>query len=119
MNSHVHCQLTPLVEPCATLVAPERFLFVVVRVGSHVVPDVALEGFATDVTLVQLLVLVKGEDVTLKGVRPGISLIAQVALVLPGPNVHFHVRLEVATEIHNSSAKEERHVSLNLLITWK
>ena len=72
------------------------------------VSDVAFEGLSTNVTLVQLLVLVKREDVTLKGVRPGISLVTKVALVLPGPNMHFHVRLEVATEIDNSSAKEER-----------
>ena len=42
----------------------------------------SLEALVADVTLVHLLVLVEGEDVTLQGVRPGVGLVTQVALVV-------------------------------------
>ena len=59
MNAHVHGELGALVEAGAALPAAERLFLLVLRVGAHVVADVALEALAADVALVQPLVLVE------------------------------------------------------------
>ena len=52
-------ELRPLVEAGAALPAAERLLLLVLRVGAHVVADVALEALPADVALVEPLVLVE------------------------------------------------------------
>ena len=96
MDPHVYSQLTALVEPCSTLVTPKGFLLMVISVGPHVVPDVALERLATNVALVKLFVLMERQDVSFQCVGPGVSLVAEVALVLARSHVHLHVGLEVS-----------------------
>ena len=67
----------------------------VISVGPHVVPDVALKRLATNVALVKLFVLMERQDVSFQCVGPGVSLVAEVALVLPCARVELGVRLEV------------------------
>ena len=74
MNPHVNCQLRSLVESCPTLGAAKRLLLRLGRVGSHVVSDVTLKCFSTDVTFVQTLALVEGEYVSFESIRPGVCL---------------------------------------------
>ena len=95
VDPHVDRELGALVEPGAALVAPEGLLLLILGVGPHVVADVALEALATDVTLVEPLVLVEGENVALQGVGSRVGFLAQVTLELPGPYVKLHVGLEV------------------------
>lgn len=76
VNSHVDGQLASLVEPGTALVATVRFVLLVLSVGSHVIPDVALERLATDVAFVKPLVFVERQDVTLQRVRTWIGLVA-------------------------------------------
>ena len=92
----MYSQLTALVEPCSTLVATKGFFLMVICVGPHVVSDVALKRLATNVALVKLFVLMERQDVTLQCVGPGVSLVAEVALVLARSHVHLHVGLEVS-----------------------
>ena len=97
MHAHVNSQLAPLVEPGTALMAAERFLLVVVSVRPHVIAYVTFKRLPANIALVQLLVLVKRQDVSLERVGPGVGLVAQVALVLPRSDVHLHVGLEIAT----------------------
>ncbi len=60
------------------LVAPVRLVFLVLCVGPHVVSDVAFERLVADVALVQPLVLVEGQDVTLQGVGSRVCLVAKM-----------------------------------------
>ena len=59
VNTHVNGELRPLVEAGAALPAAERLLLLVLRVGAHVVADVAFEALPADVALVEPLVLVE------------------------------------------------------------
>ena len=68
----------------------------VISVGPHVVPDVALKRLATNVALVKLFVLMERQDVSFQCVGPGVSRVAEVALVLARSHVHLHVGLEVS-----------------------
>ena len=96
VNPHVNGQLTSLVEPCTTLVTAVRFVLLVLGMGPHMIPDVALERLSTNIAFVKTFIFVKRQNVPLQSVRSRIGFVAKVTLVLTGTSVKLHVRLQVA-----------------------
>ena len=97
VDSHVNCQLGSLVELGPTLIAFERFVLCISGVGSHMVFDVALEGFVTHITLVHFLALVKWQNVSLESVSSGICFVTEMALKFLVVLMQLLVGLQVAT----------------------
>ena len=95
VDSHVDRQLGPLVELGTALVTLERLLLGVRGVGPHVILDVSLEGLVTHVTLVHLLPLMEGENVSLESVGSGVRLVTEMALELLVVLVKLGVSLEI------------------------
>ena len=74
VNSHVNCQLRPLVKFCSTLATVERFLLCICSMCSHVVFDMSFERLVANITFVHFLSLMEGEDVPFQSVCSRICL---------------------------------------------
>ena len=76
MHPHVHSKLRPLVKTGSTLATSKRLLVSVFGMGTHMISNMAFEGFSTDITFVQPFVLVKGQNMPFESIRPGVGLVA-------------------------------------------
>ncbi len=87
MDAHMNRELGSLVETGAALGARERFVVLVLGVSPHVISNMSFETLAADVALVQALVLVERQDVSLERVASRIRFIAEVTLKFASPLV--------------------------------